>query len=190
MGSSIKASEKLIIAFVGMPGAGKSEATSYLHEKGVPFVHFGDLTDEGLKDHGLERNPENERIIREKFRQELGMAAYGIKAKPKIETLLKDNDLVVLDGLYSWEEYLYLKKSFPSLVLIHIFAQPQKRYERLSARPIRPFTTDEARARDIAELEKLNKGGPIGIADYLIENNADIHQLRQKIDQLLTRLQQ
>jgi len=180
---------KKIIAIVGMPGAGKTEAAEYLATKGIPFVRFGEITDEGLKALGLPIIQKNERVFREKLRQELGMAAYAIKMKPKIDKLLKDYYVIVLDGLYSWEEYLFLKKEFPNLILVNIFAEPLIRYERLSKRLIRPVYNQEARDRDIVELEKLNKGGPIAIADYTIENNSDdISNLHTKIDSLLSRL--
>lgn len=180
---------KIILAFVGMPGAGKTEATLYLQQKKIPFVRFGEITDEGVKELGLPLTPENERMYREKIRQELGMGAYAIKAKPKIENLLKENDTIVIDGLYSWEEYTSLKKEFPGLILIHIFTEPTIRYKRLSTRPVRSLSFEESRVRDIAELEKLNKGGPIAIADYLIENNSDgLESLHKKIDELLRRV--
>jgi len=180
---------KIILAFVGMPGSGKSEAVSYLQKKEIPFVRFGKLTDEGVKAMGLSLTPENERLFREKIRKELGMAAYAIKAEPKIKSLLETNNVIAIDGLYSWEEYLFLKKLFPNLFLIHIFAEPQKRYERLAKRPIRPVPREKARERDITELEKLNKGGPIAIADYLIENNGDdIEELYGKIELVLNKL--
>lgn len=180
---------KILLALVGMPGGGKTEATLYLSQKGIPFVRFGDVTDEALKSSGLSLTQENERKFREKIRQELGMAAYAIKMKPKIDGLLTNNDVLIIDGLYSWEEYVFLKKEFPSLILVNIFAEPLVRYDRLSKRPVRPLTFDEARQRDIAEIEGLNKGGPIAIADYLIENNGDnLSSFYQKIDSTLSRI--
>lgn len=184
-----KISQKLILAFVGMPGAGKTKATAYLDKKGIPFVRFGELTDEGVREMGLPLNPGNEKIFREKIRRELGMGAYAIKAKSKIEDLLRNHDVIILDGLYSWEEYTYLKKEFHNLILINVYAEPVVRYKRLTERPVRPVPIADTRVRDIAELEKLNKGGPIAIADYLIENNSDdISDLYKKLDNLLSRL--
>lgn len=181
--------KKTILAFVGMPGAGKSEAVKYLEKKGIPFVRFGELTDEGVKALGLELTPENERNFREKIRKELGMGAYATLSKPKIEKLLSSNNIIVIDGLYSWEEYVILKKEFPSLILIHIYAEPIKRHERLNSREIRPVPLEKAHIRDFTEIDKLNKGGPIAIADYLIVNNTDnVNLLYQKIEELLLRL--
>lgn len=182
-------SKKLILAFVGMPGAGKTEASVYLGKKGIPMVRFGELTDEGLKKIGLPLNKENEKSFREKLRKEFGMGAYAIKSKSKIDNLLKNYAVIVLDGLYSWEEYTYLKKEFPKLVLINIYAEPTIRYERLSKRSVRPLLIADVKSRDVAELEKLNKGGPIAMADYLIENSSDdTSDLYKKLDNLLNRL--
>lgn len=179
---------KKILAFVGMPGAGKSEAASYLKNKGVPFIRFGQFTDEGVKELGLPLTPENERMVREKFRTELGMGAYAIKAKPRIYEMLKTSNVIALDGLYSWEEYVLLKDEFPYLTLIQIYAEPTVRYKRLAERPVRPVPYEKSRERDIAELEKLNKGGPIAIADYCIINNGDMEEMYQEIDIILQRL--
>jgi len=180
---------KKIIAIVGMPGAGKTESTEYFATKGIPFVRFGEITDEGVKKLGLPLTPENERIFREKLRKKMGMAAYAIKARPRIDGLLKNNDMIAIDGLYSWEEYTYLKAKFPDLILVHVYAEPKVRYERLSRRSVRPLPIEECYLRDVAELEKLNKGGPIAIADQIIENNSDdISDLHSKIDSLLLRL--
>src|SRR3989339_1731240 len=96
-------SNQTILAIVGMPGAGKSVAAEYFSKKSYPVVRFGAVTDEGLKTEGLEINPENEKAFREKLRQELGMAAYAIKVEPLISAALAKANLVILDGLYSWE---------------------------------------------------------------------------------------
>lgn len=182
-------SKKVILALVGMPGAGKTESTSYLQKKGIPFVRFGKITEDEVVRLGLKLTQENERFAREKIRKEEGMGAYAFRAKPRIDEFLKTHNILVIDGLYSWEEYTYLKKEFSELLLIHIYAEPQKRYERLLKRPVRKLSEGELRLRDIAELEKLNKGGPIAIADYSIENNSsDINSLYKKLDALMDRL--
>lgn len=177
-----------ILALVGMPGSGKSEASSYLKEKGIPFLRFGDLTDEEVSNLGLELTPDNERMVREKMRKELGMAAYAVKAEPKIRDLMASHTTIGIDGLYSWEEYLFLKERFPDLTLIHIYAEPETRYKRLSERPLRPVPFGKSRERDLTEIENLNKGGPIAIADYMIENGGELHEMNEKIDILLNRL--
>lgn len=180
---------KRILAIVGMPGAGKTEAVTYLRDaKKMPYVRFGELTDEGVKTLGLPLTPENERFVREKLRAEFGMAAYAIKLKPKIDALLEGHDTIAVDGLYSWEEYTYLSKKYQGLVLVHIFAERAIRYERLAHRTVRPFSERECLTRDFTEIEKLNKGGPIAMADYLIHNSGTREDLHRGLDWLLARI--
>ena len=178
---------KYIIAIVGMPGAGKTEAAGFFQNKQIPIIRFGDLTDAKIREKGLPLTPDNERKIREQIREELGMAAYATLAKSKIEAVLENNPVVFLDGLYSWEEYVYLIKEYPQMIVLHIYADPKTRYGRLAARAIRPFTNEEARARDIAEIDKLHKGGPIAIADYLIKNETTVDRLHDELEKFLER---
>jgi len=177
-----------LIAIVGMPGAGKSVAASFFLEKGIPILRFGDQTDIGLKEYHLERNEKNERWYREKLRKELGMAAMAIKIEPRILEAAKKHTIIVLDGLYSWEEYVYLKYRFPYLKMLCIYASPEVRYSRLETRKIRPLTYKEAEERDIAELQNLNKGGPIAIANYLVKNELDIAHFTKELENVYSHI--
>jgi len=171
-----------------MPGSGKSVTARFFENKNIPVLRFGDQTDIGLKELNKELSEENERWYREKLRRELGMAAYAIKIEPGILKTLHESNIVVLDGLYSWEEYLYLKKKFLYFTVLCIYASPKVRYERLRIRTIRPLTEDEARERDHAELEKLNKGGPIAIADYTVVNHGTLSDLYNNLELLFQQL--
>ena len=181
---------KKIIAIVGMCGSGKSVASDYLEGIGFKKVYFGGVTMEKLKENGMEVNPENEKYMREKLRSELGMAAYAKILLPRIEEYSKTND-VVLDGLYSWDEYVVLKEKLGNkLTMIAIVANRDLRYERLSKREIRPLTNEEARNRDIAEIENLAKGGPIVIADYYILNNFDKETYINNLKEILKKMEE
>ncbi len=161
-----------LIAIVGMPGAGKTIAADFFRTKGVSVLRFGDQTDIGLRQLYKPLTEANERWYREQLRADLGMAAMAIKIEPRIVETAKTQGTILLDGLYSWEEYVYLKEKFPQLLLLCIFASPQTRYTRLERRAVRPLTKNEAAGRDISEIENLNKGGPIARADYLIKNES------------------
>lgn len=171
-----------LIAIVGMPGSGKSVAGEFFRAKNIPILRFGDQTDIGLKEHGLEINEKNERWYREKLRDDLGMAAMAIKIEPRIIKESSGKHAIVLDGLYSWEEYVYLKSRFPQLVLLSIYASPTIRYKRLQVRKVRPLNAKEARSRDIAEIENLHKGGPIALADFLVINNSTTEQFIEQLE--------
>ncbi len=175
-----------VIAIVGMAGAGKTRAATFFNEKGFDVFRFGSVIDDGLKEEGLPWTAENNEYYREKIRKELGMAAVAIKMMPKIKDALSQDRKIVLDGLYSWEEYIYLKKEMSNLLLLCIYASPKIRYERLSLRKERTFTMDESRERDIKELENLNKGGPIAIADCLIKNETTGEDFQSELEKFLS----
>ena len=174
-----------IIAIVGMCGAGKSVACEYLENLGYKKVYFGGVTMEKLKEENLEVNPENEKMMRERLRNEYGMAAYATLSLPKINELIKDNN-VVIDGLYSWDELKVLKEEFnDNIKLICINTDKDLRYKRLSIREIRPLTNEEAKNRDISEIENLAKGGPIAYADYFVLNNSTVEDFYKRMDEII-----
>lgn len=175
--------EKVIIAVVGMPGSGKSLACDYFKTQGYPVLRFGDETDIGLKKENLPLTEVNEKKYRENLRRQLGMAAYAIKIAPRIRSY--HPGVVILDGLYSWEEYLYLKEKFSELKLLGIYARPELRRRRLLKRPIRPLTEVQAKARDLAELNNLNKAEPIALADYLVVNEGSIPAFHRELAKAL-----
>jgi len=177
-----------VVAIVGMAGAGKSEVTKMFEECGYETVRFGDITDEGLKNKGLEQNEENERYIRELLRKEHGMAAYAKLNLSGIDNSLKSSDVVV-DGLYSWEEYILLREYYgEQLTVVAVWASPATRHARLANRRERPLTCDEANSRDKSEIENVNKGGPISIADFTIVNEASMEELRKETERVLATL--
>lgn len=172
-----------IVAVVGMCGSGKSIASEYYENLGYQKVYFGGVTMMKLKEEGLEVNPDNERMMRERLRKEYGMGAYAYLLLPMIEELSKEGN-VVLDGLYSWDELKILKDKFPDMVVLSIVVNKKDRYSRLVDREIRPLTNEEANKRDITEIENLAKGGPIAFADYYILNNGNIDEYKKDLDEI------
>jgi dephospho-CoA kinase len=174
-----------VVALVGMPGSGKSEVAKVFAEHGYRLVRFGDITDDEVRKRGLELRERNERAVRESLRAEHGMAAYAMLNMPRIESALETSN-VVLDGLYSWEEYKYLADRLNGrLEIVAVWAPPQLRYRRLQSRKIRPLTPDEARARDYAEIENVNKGGPIAMADHVVRNDSTLGALAKQASALV-----
>jgi dephospho-CoA kinase len=163
-----------VVAIVGMTGAGKSEVARAFEDAGFNRIRFGDVTDEEVKKRGLTLNEANERAVREQLRAELGMAAYAKLNLPKIDTALHTSD-VAIDGLYSWEEYQFLKEIYgDQFCVVAVWASPKTRQSRLAGRKVRPLTSAEAASRDKAEIEKLNKSGPISVADYTLLNECSL----------------
>ena len=93
---------------------------------------------------------------------------------------------IVLDGLYAWTEYKILRKEFPGEMTVLALVVPKKlRYKRVSERPERPFNHAEIVERDRTEIENLEKGGPIAIADYYVLNDGEIKETQEKIGKIL-----
>ena len=98
-----------VVSIVGMAGSGKSEVARVFERAGFARIRFGDITDEEVRRRGLDLNEKNERLVRQQLREEHGMAAYAKLSLPKIDRILESGSAVV-DGLYSWEEYILMKK--------------------------------------------------------------------------------
>ena len=168
------------VAVVGMCGSGKSVLCSYFTDMGWDSVYFGGVAVSQLKKDGIAVTEANERQIREKLRADLGMGAFAVILKDEIlEKLAKGN--VVLDGLYSWSEYIILKELLgDNLVVLAVVTNSEIRKSRLKSRPIRPLSPEMVDSRDIAEIEHSEKGGPIAKADYYVMNNGTERQLKKQ----------
>lgn len=174
-----------VVALVGMPGSGKSEVARVFASNAFSIIRFGDVTDEEVKNRGLKLSEENERVVREELRKKHGMAAYAMLNLPRIESALKKSH-VAIDGLYSWEEYKFLKgKLGGGLKVVAVWSPPALRYARLISRPVRPLTMEQAAARDYAEIENVNKGGPIAMADFMISNCSTLESLVEQADNVI-----
>lgn len=184
-----------LVCITGLCGAGKSIVSDYFVNKHeFKLVRFGQLVLDEVIRRGQPPSEALERQIREEFRAKYGMAAMATLNLPKFEELLKFNN-VVGDGMYSFEEYKVLKEHFgKDLIVIAVFAPPELRYNRISSRHPGVDDTDlrhrtlsvvDAKYRDIAELEHLNKGATIAMADITLINTQDQAFLYSQLDQLL-----
>ncbi|MGD1039885.1 MAG: AAA family ATPase [Dehalococcoidales bacterium] len=177
-----------VIALVGMAGSGKSEVARLFEKNGYRRIRFGDVTDIEVAKRGLPLNEANERQVREQLRRELGMAAYARLNLPRIDEALFNSNVIV-DGLYSWEEYVLLKDYYGErLKLVAVYSSPTTRASRLAVRRIRPLTAQEAADRDKNEIEVINKGGPIALADYTIINESSLKDLKEQTQLIIERL--
>ena len=184
---TITKKETNLIAFVGLPGAGKTTATDYVTSKGYPKVYFGGIIYDEMDKVGLEHTAENEKAFRVEIRQKEGADFAAQRINQQIHSLTEAGQRkIVIDGLYSWDEYKCMKHEFPcELEVIAIVAPKRLRHSRLAARPKRPLTELESTERDWSEIEDIQKGGPIAIADHYITNDGDFDKLYKQIDVIL-----
>ena len=69
-----------------------------------------------------------------------------------------------------------------------VVSSPATRYDRLGKRRHRPLTREEAASRDRAEIENINKGGPIAIADFTVINESSLEDVKAAVEGILRRL--
>lgn len=185
-----KVNSNLLVAIVGMCGSGKSVVTSHLKQNGWQVIHFGGVTMQELEKRNLPKNEKNEKMVREELRHIHGPAAFAKLLLPQITEAMKIGP-TVLDGLYSWSEYKLLKDAFSDrMSVIAVVATRILRYHRLTTRTVRPLTHEEASQRDFSEIENLEKGGPIAMADYFILNDKAEQDLVQSLEQIISLIRQ
>ncbi len=180
--------KRIILATCGLPGAGKSVATDYLIEKGFYKIYFGDVTFDEMARLGLEVNEQNERATRERIRKENdGIGAYAKFIIPKIKKAFEEgHNKIVLESLYSWEEYTQIKGVYlNNFFIIGIHCPFKIRAERLKNRPKRPLTEEQTQSRDYAQIENLHQAGPIAYADFHIINMFNKENIYSEVNKIL-----
>jgi len=183
---TIKKEHVKIIALVGLTGSGKSTAIDYLTERGHPKVYFGGIVLDEVKRRGLELTQANEQPVREELRKKEGKDFVVRRIITQIHDLIAAGQhRIVADGVYSWTEYKALKHEFPGeLTVVAVVASKHIRKQRMAHREIRPLTSEQVDQRDWAEIENIEKGGPIAIADYFIHNDGSSESLFDQLNSI------
>lgn len=174
-----------IIAFVGMPASGKSEAAAITRRLGIPVVNMGDVVREETAKRGLPPTDENIGGTGTALRREGGMDIIARRCVPKIRLL--SSPVVVVDGTRNINEIEYFKKQFGNdFKLIAIHTPFDLRFERITKR---------ARTDDMNKIEELKRRDErergwgldkaIETADVTIENTGSIEKFQKEIQELL-----
>ena len=176
-----------LVAFVGLAGSGKSSAVDYVSQKGYPKIYFGGIIYKAMKAAVIEVTWESQEKFREDIRAREGKDFVVKRAVGEARDLIEAGQKrILLDGVYTWSEYRILKHEFPGeLTVIAIVTPKNLRYRRMSKRPERPMQPNEVDQRDWSEIENLEKGGPIAIADYFVQNDGTLENLEKQVDKIL-----
>lgn len=176
-----------IIAFVGLAGSGKSAAVEYLTEHHYPKIYFGGIIYKAMTEAGIEITWDSQQKFREEIREKEGKDFVVKRVIKEVHDLINAGQhRIVLDGLYTWSEYRILKHEFPGeMTVVAIVTPKHLRYQRMAKRPERPMTKEEVDQRDWSEIENLEKGGPIAIADYFVTNDSDLGSLHKNIEECI-----
>lgn len=183
----------IIIAVVGLTGSGKSEATARFAEHGF-FTRFAysDAIYEEMQRLGYDISVHDETIqqqVREGLRKEFGMGVAADRIMPRVEAAVNRGKNVVIESLYSWSEYKKTKDKFGEQFRVFaVYAPPEIRYERLAKRQMRPIDKNTARLRDYAEIENIEKAGPIAMADWTVQNIGGKEEFLHAVDLLISHI--
>ncbi len=173
-----------VIVLVGLPGSGKSTASTYIQRKKIPVIRMGFLTEKLLKRNKIPINEQNEKIIRTKLRKDFGADVYAKAVFPEIKKKLVKHKIVVVEGMRSLSEYNYFKKKLFSIKIIFINLDVNICYHRLYRRKERPLKLSEFKNRCFEEqnlgLLKFKK-----MAHFILDNSLSKRDLYQKINKIL-----
>ncbi len=174
-----------IIAFVGMPASGKSEAASVSRHLNIPVVSMGDVVREEAARRGLAPTDENIGGTGSNLRKEEGMDVIARRCVPKIRSI--NAPVIVIDGTRNIDEVEYFKKQFGTdFLLIAIHAPLELRFERVRKRA---RSDDMTSIGDLIKRDEREKGWgldrAISIADVTINNTGTIEKFQNEIEKYL-----
>jgi len=173
-----------LIAFVGLTGAGKSTAVEHFTNKGFPKIYFGGFAYDIMAERGIPKGEQQEKDFRVNIRKTDGEDVYAKRAIDQVHHLADAGQhRIILDGIYSWDEYKTLKHAFPGeMTTIALVAPKHMRYHWLQTREDRPQTPEISQQRDYNEIEDIQKGGPIAMADFYVVNGENIEHFYKQLD--------
>ena len=74
------------------------------------------------------------------------------------------------------------------MIVLALYASPKIRYQRITSRQERALSAKLAQSRDYADIENIQKAGPIAMADDVIVNEASKKNLQQELNKFLKKL--
>lgn len=181
-----KRRRKTLVVLVGMPGAGKSLASTVAKQFGIPVFVSGDVIRLEAREQRLEPTRTNLGRLMLEIRKKEGMGAVARRLLPLIEEAV--SRAAVYEGARNMEEIEELRKYY-SVLSVAIHASPASRYRRLLRRKRRdqPMSWKQFLERDEREL-KVGLGRVIVLADRMIENENTKDQLRRQTGRVLKKM--
>jgi dephospho-CoA kinase len=175
-----------IIAFVGMPASGKSEAARIAAQMGIPVVNMGDVIRKEVLKRGLEPNDPNTGMVATDLRKCEGMGAVARRCVSQIRETC--SDLVVVDGVRGIAEVECFRQEFGrGFVLISIYAPIEIRFSRVQKRGRSDDmnSIEGLRNRDERELS-WGMGEAIEVSNVEIENSFALDTFKKDVVDVLS----
>ncbi|MDD3247545.1 MAG: dephospho-CoA kinase [Methanosarcina sp.] len=174
-----------IIAFVGMPASGKSEASRIAAEMGIPVIIMGDVIRKEVLKRGLEPNDSNTGMVATDLRKCEGMDAVSRRCISQIRET--GSELVVVDGVRGIAEVECFRQEFgKGFILISMYAPIEIRFSRVQKRGRSDDmnSIEGLRQRDERELS-WGMGEAIEASNVEIENKSTLEAFRKDVVEVL-----
>ncbi len=179
-------SNKIILGFVGQIASGKGTASEYLKTKyQAKTYRFSTMLRDILNRLYLEVSRENLQKISQVIRENFGEETLS---KVIAEDVKNDSaPIIVIDGIRRPGDIQFLKE-IPGFILINIFADIEKRFERIKARDensddtkktFEQFQLDHTKEAELKIVEIA------GEATEQIDNNGNLEDLYAQLDALV-----
>jgi len=179
---------KIIIGLVGQIASGKGTATDYLKKKyGATSYRFSTMLRDVLDRLYVEQSRTNLQALSTFVR-----SSYGEDTLAKViaEDVKNDEtDIIVVDGVRRPDDIKYLKE-ISGFVLVHVFADMEKRFERITKRGENADDnqkTFEQFKKEHEQESELKVAEIAETATVQIDNNGDYESLYEKLDDLVTK---
>jgi len=178
--------DKIIFGFVGEIASGKGTSCDYLIKKyNAGYYRYSTILRDVCDRLYLEQSRENMQNLSTLLREKFGEDLFAKVIAKEVE-----NDpakIVCVDGIRRPDDILYLKK-MPGFILINIFADMEKRYQRIIARTentddkqktFEEFKTDHQKEAEqtIAQIAAQ--------AQEKVDNNESFEKLYEQLDTLV-----
>lgn len=181
-----------IIALVGMPGSGKSEASKVASDLNIPIISMGDIIREEVI--RLNKDPKLCGNIASDLRSKEGLDAIAKRCAPKIQKLIdsKEYSIIIIDGIRGIDEIKYFGNVFHQkiiLILVSIDTSIESRFRRILDRKREDdmITIEKLKQRDQKEL-KWGMKEAIKKANIIIENNTTLEDFKIKVKKILYKI--
>lgn len=179
-----------VIAFTGMPGAGKTEAVAVARGRKIPVIRMGDFVWEETRRRGLPLEDKHVGGVATEMRKQKGMDYWALLTCDAIEREHAVARSVVVDGVRNREEVeAFRRRLGDRFELVAILSAAEVRQERL----LRRRRSDDAASRaEIQQRDERELGWGIGhsieSADHRLVNEGDLAVFRRRVAALLDRI--
>jgi dephospho-CoA kinase len=173
-----------VIAFTGMPGAGKSVAVEVAKKRGIPVLRMGDFIWEEVRRRGMPIDSGSVAEVAMQMRTDFGPGVWAEKTVDRLHSMR--TDMACIDGVRSEAELeVFRHRLGADFTLVAIHASRATRRARLLSRQRPDDVKDEGEfiARDERELG-WGLGRVIALADVMLVNETSMPTLEEQVERL------